>query len=50
MHYRSLIGKTAPAFTLPNYNGESYTFTPGEKGIPAALFFYPEAGTMEFTE
>lgn len=47
MPYRSLIGKTAPTITLPNYDGESYTFTPGEKGVPAALFFYPESGIIE---
>jgi peroxiredoxin Q/BCP len=44
MPYRALMGKTAPAITLLNYDGESYTFTPGEKGLPAALFFYPESG------
>lgn len=48
MPYRSLIGKTAPALTLPNYDGESYTFTPGEKEIPAVLFFYPQSGIMKF--
>ena len=44
MPYRDLIGKTAPPITLLNYDGESFTFTPGEKGIPTALFFYPESG------
>lgn len=46
MPYRSLIGKTAPVITLPNYDGKSYTFTPGEKGVPTALFFYPESGII----
>lgn len=50
MPYRSLIGKTAPTITLPNYDGESYTFTPGTKGIPAALFFYPESGSYGCTK
>jgi len=44
MPYRDLIGKTAPTFKLLNYDGESFTFTPGEKGFPTALFFYPESG------
>ena len=44
MSYQDLIGKTAPSIKLLNYDGESFTFTPGEKGIPTALFFYPESG------
>jgi peroxiredoxin Q/BCP len=48
MPYQSLIGKTAPTIILPNYDGELYTFTPGEKGVPAALFFYPGSGIIEF--
>ena len=41
--HNSLIGKLAPSFTLPNYDGEPFTFIPGEKGIPAAIFVYPAA-------
>lgn len=44
MTYQSLIGKQAPAFSLPNYTGETYAFTPGERGVPTAIFFYPESG------
>jgi len=50
MSYQSLIGKTAPAITLKNYDGESYTFTPGESGLPTALFFYPESGSYGCTK
>lgn len=45
MPYDALFGKPAPAITLPNYTGESFTMTPGEGGIPIVLFFYPKAGT-----
>ena len=44
MSYRDLIGKPAPPIELLNYDGESFTFTPGEKDVPTALFFYPESG------
>lgn len=44
MSYQALIGKTAPSFTLKNYDGQSFTFTPGANGLPTALFFYPESG------
>ena len=40
----SLLGKPAPSFTLQNFSGENYTFTPGSTGRPAALFFYPKSG------
>ncbi|KAF8964287.1 thioredoxin-like protein [Flammula alnicola] len=50
MPYRSLIGKTAPSITLLNYDGGSFTFTPGEKGLPTALFFYPESGSFGCTK
>ncbi|KAF8908882.1 thioredoxin-like protein [Gymnopilus junonius] len=49
MSFQSLIGKAAPAITLKNYDGESFTFAPGESGLPAALFFYPESGTYGCT-
>ncbi|KAJ7675861.1 peroxiredoxin Q [Mycena polygramma] len=48
--HRSLVGKPAPAITLLNYDGESFTLTPGEKGLPIALFFYPKAGSMGCTK
>lgn len=40
----SLVGKPAPAISLPNQHGETYTFTPGASGAPVCLFFYPKAG------
>ncbi|KZT73827.1 AhpC-TSA-domain-containing protein [Daedalea quercina L-15889] len=45
-----LIGKPAPALTLPNYNGETYTMTPSANGVPIALFFYPESGSFGCTK
>ncbi|PPQ77479.1 hypothetical protein CVT25_011348 [Psilocybe cyanescens] len=50
MSYQSLIGKPAPPITLDNYDGQSFTFTPGEKGLPTALFFYPESGSYGCTK
>ncbi|KAF9468593.1 peroxiredoxin Q [Collybia nuda] len=50
MSYDALFGKTAPALTLPNYTGESYTMTPGEDGLPIVLFFYPKAGSSGCTK
>ncbi|PPQ65863.1 hypothetical protein CVT26_000797 [Gymnopilus dilepis] len=47
--WHSLIGKTAPSITLKNYDGQDYTYTPGESGLPTALFFYPESGTYGCT-
>ncbi|KAF8817025.1 peroxiredoxin Q [Phlegmacium glaucopus] len=50
MSYRDLIGKTAPTIQLLNYDGESFTFTPGERSLPTALFFYPESGSYGCTK
>jgi len=50
MSHRSLVGKPAPIITLPNYDGESFTLTPGVKGVPIALFFYPKAGSYGCTK
>lgn len=50
MSYKSLIGKEAPALTLPNYDGEEYKLVPGEGGLPIALFFYPKSGTYGCTK
>src|SRR5258708_38151732 len=44
--HESLIGKLAPSFTLKNYDGEDFTFIPGEKPIPTAIFVYPLAGMI----
>jgi len=44
--HESLIGKLAPSFTLKNYDGEDFTFTPGEKPLPTAIFVYPLAGMV----
>ena len=41
-----LVGKPAPAISLPAADGETYTLTPGAKGVPVALFFYPKSGTQ----
>ncbi|KAJ6584938.1 peroxiredoxin Q [Mycena capillaripes] len=50
MSHRTLIGKPAPSITLPNYDGESLTVNPGEKGLPIAIFFYPKSGSMGCTK
>ena len=39
-----LIGKPAPALSLPDANGETYNFNPESAGVPIALFFYPKSG------
>jgi len=41
----SLIGKTAPAFTLKNHDDTDYEFK-AETGTPTAIFFYPKSGKM----
>ncbi|KAJ7863152.1 thioredoxin-like protein [Mycena olivaceomarginata] len=46
---RTLIGKPAPIVTLPNYDGEEFTLTPGVKG-PTVIFFYPKAGSYGCTK
>lgn len=43
--HRSLIGKLAPSFKLPNYDGNLFSVDPGEKGIPTVIFVYPSSGT-----
>ncbi|KAH8114361.1 thioredoxin-like protein [Phellopilus nigrolimitatus] len=45
-----LIGKKAPEISLPNFDGSTYTFTPGASGGPTALFFYPQSGTYGCTK
>jgi peroxiredoxin Q/BCP len=50
MSYQSLIGKAAPPITLKNYDGEEFTFTPGEKDLPTTLFFYPQSGSFGCTK
>ncbi|PPQ63624.1 hypothetical protein CVT24_004377 [Panaeolus cyanescens] len=44
-----LIGKEAPVITLPDSNGEVFSFKPGQLGIPTVLFFYPESGSYGCT-
>jgi len=39
----SLIGKTAPTFTLKNHDDTDYEFK-AESGTPTAIFFYPKSG------
>lgn len=43
-----LIGKPAPALSLPDANGETYNLTPDSAGVPIALFFYPKSGESHF--
>ncbi|KAJ7288365.1 peroxiredoxin Q [Mycena rebaudengoi] len=50
MSHRSLVGKAAPAITLPNHDGESFSLTPGKNELPIALFFYPKAGSYGCTK
>jgi len=50
MSHENLIGNPAPSITLLNYDGESFTFTPGEKDVPTALFFYPKSGSFGCTK
>ncbi|RPD62446.1 AhpC-TSA-domain-containing protein [Lentinus tigrinus ALCF2SS1-7] len=45
-----LIGKPAPSFSLPGADGETYSLTPGAKGVPVALFFYPKSGSYGCTK
>ena len=46
-HTHPLVDKTAPALSLPNYDGQTYNFTPGSIGLPTALFFYPKSGQSQ---
>ncbi|KAI0632177.1 AhpC-TSA-domain-containing protein [Trametes polyzona] len=45
-----LIGQPAPPISLPGADGETYTLTPGAKGVPIALFFYPKSGSFGCTK
>ncbi|KAI0720517.1 AhpC-TSA-domain-containing protein [Cerioporus squamosus] len=45
-----LVGKSAPSFELPGADGETYSLTPGAKGVPVALFFYPKSGSFGCTK
>ena len=42
----SLIGKTAPTFTLKNHDDTDYEFK-AESGTPTAIFFYPKSGRWQ---
>ncbi|RXW22463.1 hypothetical protein EST38_g3387 [Candolleomyces aberdarensis] len=48
--FEHLIGKPAPSFTLPNYDGEPFEFKPGASGLPTALLFYPQSGSYGCTQ
>lgn len=39
-----LVNQLAPSLSLPDSNGNMYTFTPGASGVPCALLFYPQSG------
>ena len=41
---KKLVGKPAPAFSLPNHDGSTFEFKPGSSGRPTAIFFYPQSG------
>jgi len=43
-----LVGKPAPSFSIPDSDGNTYEFLPGQ-GKPIALFFYPESGSYGCT-
>ncbi|KAL7279901.1 hypothetical protein ACG7TL_006310 [Trametes sanguinea] len=45
-----LIDKPAPTFSLPGADGQTYTVTPGAKGVPTVLFFYPKSEDATFKE
>jgi peroxiredoxin Q/BCP len=49
MSKHSLLGKPAPALSLPNSDGTTYELKPGAQGKPTAVFFYPKAGTYGCT-
>ncbi|KAH8998529.1 peroxiredoxin Q [Lactarius akahatsu] len=44
-----LLGKPAPALSLPNADGTTYELKPGTQGKPTAVFFYPKADTYGCT-
>ncbi|TEB39821.1 AhpC-TSA-domain-containing protein [Coprinellus micaceus] len=48
--YEDLIGKPAPAFTLPNHDGQPFEYRAGTSGLPTALVFYPESGSFLCTQ
>ncbi|KAM6494222.1 Thioredoxin-like fold [Amanita muscaria] len=52
-HFLSLAmlstGTKAPSFSLINHEGETVHVRPGETGLPLALLFYPESGSMGCT-
>ncbi|KAJ2919192.1 hypothetical protein MD484_g1239, partial [Candolleomyces efflorescens] len=48
--FEHLIGKPAPAFTLPNFDGTSFEYKPGASGLPTALLFYPQSGSYGCTQ
>lgn len=50
MSLKELVGKQAPSVSLTNYDGEPYTFKAGEGNVPAAIFFYPKAGSYGCTK
>jgi peroxiredoxin Q/BCP len=45
--FEHLIGKPAPAFILPNFDGEPFEYKPGASGLPTALLFYPQSGQQK---
>jgi|SRR5712671_1535713 len=44
MSKHQLVGKPAPALSLPNADGTTFDYKPGADGKPTAIFFYPAAG------
>ena len=43
MNLKEMIGKAAPAFTLPDASGKDYVFDPSSIQGPVVLFFYSQA-------
>lgn len=39
-----LVNQPAPPLSLPDSNGDIFSFTPGTSGVPCALLFYPQSG------
>ncbi|KAF8644533.1 hypothetical protein AX16_008409 [Volvariella volvacea WC 439] len=50
MSHQDLIGKPAPTVTLLDQDGQPFTIAPGQKGIPIAIFFYPQSGSYGCTK
>jgi len=50
MTKHALQDEKAPPISLPNFDGETFTFTPGDEGRYAVVFFYPKSGSYGCTK